>query len=61
MVTATVGAVTGESGGVETSAVSITTAGFTARFIAPDMGAVAGSENITSAVTFDWIAIGKVA
>jgi len=56
----TIGAVTGESGGVETSYTGSIT-GFTARFIAPDMGAVSGSENITSAVTFTWVAFGIVA
>lgn len=58
VVTPQVGAVTGESGGVEAHAASTTASGFTATFIAPDMGDVAGSENITSNVPYGWIAIG---
>lgn len=54
-----VGAVTGESGGVEAHAVNVTTTGFTATFIAPDMGSVPGSENITSNVSFGYIAMGE--
>lgn len=53
-----VGAVTGESGGVEAHAASVTSSGFTGTFIAPDMGDVPGSENVTSNVPFGWIAIG---
>jgi hypothetical protein len=53
-----VGAVTGESGGVEAHAASVTSSGFTATFIAPDMGDVPGSENVTSNVPFGWVAIG---
>lgn len=60
-ITPTVGAVTGEGGGVEVSAVSATTTGFTATFIAPDMGSIPGSENITSNVTFQYCAFGIIA
>ncbi len=60
-VTPSVGAVTGESGGVEASATSRSGSGFSATFIAPDMGAVSGSEVISSNVPFTWCAFGIVA
>lgn len=57
----TVGAVTGESGGVEVACTSSSVSGFTATLIAPDMGAVVGSENIGSNVTFTYVAFGLMA
>lgn len=59
-ITPQVGTVTGEGGGVECHATSVSTTGFTASMFAPDMGDVVGSENITGSVPFAWVAIGTV-